>query len=196
MGLARHVGKGMSVAIADYDNDGFMDIFVSNDNERNFLFHNLQGRGFAEVGVESGVAFTEDGVSISGMGADFRDLNNDGRPEVIVTALEGETFPLYMNQGGGFFMPWTYPSGIGFASHRMSGWGVGTYDFNNDGLKDLFIANSHVSENVGLYGNHQYRQPNAVFLNQGNAIFRDVSGLAGPDMRAHLPLAAAPHSEN
>jgi hypothetical protein len=157
---------------------------VANDNERNFLFHNEQGRGFVEVGVESAVAFTEDGVPVSSMGADFRDLNNDGRPDVIVTALEGETFPLFINEGRGFFTSATYQSGIGFASNRMSGWGVGAYDFNNDGLKDLFAANSHVNENVGLYGNHQYRQPNAVFLNAGKAMFRDVTAQAGLAMRA------------
>ena len=181
-GIGQHIGKGMSVAIADYDGDGFTDIFVSNDNERNFLFHNEHGRGFVEVGVESAVAFTEDGVPISGMGADFRDLNNDGRPDLIVTALEGETFPLYLNEGHGFFTPATYQTGIGFASRRMSGWGVGAYDFNNDGFKDLFVANAHVSENVGLYGKHQYRQPNAVFLNTGKAMFRDVTAQAGEAM--------------
>jgi hypothetical protein len=186
-GIAQHIGKGMSVAIADYDDDGFMDIFVANDNERNFLFHNQHGGAFVEVGVEAAVAFTEDGIPVSSMGADFRDLNNDGRPDVIVTALEGETFPLYINQGGGFFMPWTYPSGIGFASNRMSGWGVGAYDFNNDGLKDLFIANSHVSENVGLYGNHQYRKPNAIFANVGKGTFRNVSAQAGTAM--NVPAA-------
>ena len=84
-------------------------------------------------------------------------------------------------------MPWTYPSGIGFASHRMSGWGVGVYDFNNDGLKDLFIANSHVSENVGLYGNHQYRKPNAVFASVGKGTFRNVSPQAGTAM--NVPAA-------
>jgi hypothetical protein len=182
-GIGQHTGKGMSVAVADYDDDGFIDIFVSNDNERNFLFHNEHGRGFVEVGVESGVAFTEDGVPVSGMGADFRDLKNDGRPDLIVTALDGETFPLYLNQGHGFFMPASYQAGIGFASRRMSGWGVGAYDFNNDGLKDLFVGNAHVSENVGLYGNYQYRQPNAVFLNLGKATFRDMTSQAGEAMR-------------
>ena len=182
-GIAPHIGKGMSVAIADYDDDGFMDIFVANDNERNFLFHNQQGRGFVEVGVESAVAFTEDGVPVSSMGADFRDLNNDGRPDLIVTALEGETFPVYINEGRGFFSAASYQSGIGFASRRMSGWGVGAYDLNNDGRKDLFVANSHVSENVGLYGAQRYRQPNAVFLNSGKTTFRDVTLQAGEAMR-------------
>jgi hypothetical protein len=118
------------------------------------------------------------------MGTDFRDLNNDGRPDLIVTALEGETFPVYLNEGHGFFASATYQTGIGFASRRMSGWGVGAYDFNNDGFKDLFVANAHVSENVGLYGEHQYRQPNAVFLNTGKAMFRDVTAQAGEAMHA------------
>ncbi|HXI39168.1 MAG TPA: CRTAC1 family protein, partial [Bryobacteraceae bacterium] len=182
-GIAQHIGKGMSVAIADYDGDGFTDIFVANDNERNFLFHNEQGHGFVEVGVESAVAFTEDGVPVSGMGADFRDLDNDGRPDLVVTALEGESFPVYLNQGRGFFMPASYQTGIGFPSRRMSGWGVGAYDFNNDGRKDIFVANSHVSENVGLYGKYQYWQPNAVFLNVGDANFRNTTSQAGESMR-------------
>lgn len=182
-GIAPQIGKGMSAAIADYDGDDYVDIFVANDNERNFLFHNQQGRGFVEVGVESAVAYTEDGVPVSSMGADFRDLNNDGRPDVIVTALEGETFPLYLNQGRGIFTPDTYQTGLGFASNRMSGWGVGAYDLNNDGWKDLFVVNSHVSENVGLYGNYRYRQANAVFLNSGKRTFLDVTAQAGAAIR-------------
>ncbi len=88
-GIAALTGKGMGLAVADYDGDGFMDIFVANDNERNFLFHNNRGKGFTEVGVRAGVAFTEDGVTASSMGADFRDLDNDGRPDLAVTALGG-----------------------------------------------------------------------------------------------------------
>src|SRR5258707_1449109 len=81
-GIAKHIGKGMGVAIADYDGDGFMDIFVANDTERNFLFHNLGAKAFEEVGVNAGVAYTEDGVTASSMAADFRDLDHDGRPDL------------------------------------------------------------------------------------------------------------------
>jgi len=182
-GVAKHVGKGMGVAIADYDDNGFTDIFVANDNERNFLFRNLDGHSFAEVGVEAGVAFTEDGVPVSSMGVDFRDLNNDGRPDLCVTALGGETFPLFLNDGKGLFTDSTYKVGIGLATNTMSGWGIGAYDFDNDGYKDLFTANSHVSENVHLYGHHQYKQSNAVFQNRRGGGFHNVTKQAGPAMR-------------
>jgi hypothetical protein len=179
-GIGKFVGKGMGVAIADYDGDGFTDIFVGNDNERNFLFRNIKGKSFQEVGVEASVAFTEDGVPVSSMGVDFRDFDGDGRPDIFITALEGETFPLFFNDGNGFFTAATYQAGIGFSSRRMSGWGVGAYDFDNDGAKDLFTANSHSDENIGLFRNYSYRQPNAMFRNNGNRSFRDVSASCGP----------------
>ncbi|MCU1315006.1 MAG: hypothetical protein JWN63_328 [Candidatus Acidoferrum typicum] len=179
-GIARHVGKGMGVAIADYDGDGWTDIFVANDNERNFLFKNRRGQGFDEVGVESFVAYTDDGVPVSSMGVDFRDWSNSGRPGLFVTALGGETFPLFRNEDHGIFTMATYESGIGFASFKMSGWGAGIYDLDNDGYKDLFSANSHVSENADLNPQQQYRQPNGVFQNLRNATFQDVSAAAGP----------------
>ncbi len=182
-GIARHVGKGMGVAIADYDGDGWTDIFVANDNERNFLFKNRRGQGFDEVGVESFVAYTDDGVPVSSMGADFRDWSNSGRPGLFVTALGGETFPLFRNEDHGIFTMATYESGIGFASFKMSGWGAGIYDLDNDGYKDLFSANSHVSENADVNPQQRYRQPNAVFQNLRNATFQDVSAEAGPAVR-------------
>jgi hypothetical protein len=185
-GIAKQIGKGMGVAIADYNDDGWMDIFVANDNERNFLFKNLGGKGFDEVGVESFVAFTEDGIPVSSMGVDFRDWNNDGRPSLFVTALGRETFPLFRNEGTGFFSVDTYKAGIGFASLGMSGWGNGIYDFDNDGFKDLFSANSHASENADEDHEQQYRQTNAVFLNAHNGTFRDVSMFAGPDMQVRV----------
>ena len=182
-GIAKCIGKGMGVAIADYDGDGWTDIFVANDNERNFLFKNRHGQGFDEVGVESFVAYTDDGVPVSSMGVDFRDWSNNGRPGLFVTALGGETFPLYRNEDRKLFTMATYESGIGFATFKMSGWGAGIYDFDNDGYKDLFSANSHVSENADVNPQQQYRQPNGVFQNLGNATFQDVSAEAGPAAR-------------
>jgi hypothetical protein len=183
-GIANSIGKGMGVAIADYDGDGWTDIFVANDNERNFLFKNRGGgRGFDEVGVESFVAYTDDGVPVSSMGVDFRDWSNSGRPGIFVTALGGETFPLFRNEDGKLFTMAAYESGIGFASFKMSGWGAGIYDLDNDGYKDLFSANSHVSENADVNPQQRYRQPNGVFRNLRNVRFQDVSAEAGPALR-------------
>jgi hypothetical protein len=187
MGISEHVGRGMSVAVADADGDGFADVFVANDQGRNFLFRNKGGRAFVEHGVETGVAYTEDGVPVSGMGADFRDLDEDGRPDIFLTALSGEAFPLYLNTADGFFVPSTHAAGLGFATVMMSGWGTGAYDFDNDGTRELFIANGHVSENIAAYGSHRYRQPNAVFQGLGGGRFRDAT----PGSGAALQRAAA-----
>src|ERR1700756_2963445 len=183
MGIAQDIGKGMGVAIADYNDDGWMDIFVANDNDRNFLFRNRGGKAFDEVGVEASVAYTDNGVPVSSMGVDFRDWDNTGRPGLLVTALGGETFPLFHNEGNGWFNDDSYKAGIGFRSLKMSGWGAGIQDFDNDGYKDLFTANSHVSENADLDGQQHYRQPNAVFRNMHDGTFRDVSSEAGSGMQ-------------
>jgi hypothetical protein len=191
-GIAAHIGKGMGLAVADFDDDGFIDIFVANDNERNFLFHNEGGKSFTEVGVAAGVAYTEDGVPSSSMGADFRDVDDNGLPDLIYTALSGETFSVRLNQGKGLFEDFTYQSGIGIGASGMSGWAVGAYDFDQDGHKDLFVSNSHVSENVQLYSHYTYKQRNAVFRNLGGGRFRNVtgeSGLAKEPARAHRGCA-------
>ena len=187
MGISRHIGKGMGVAVADYNDDGWMDIFVANDNDRNFLFRNRGGKGFDEVGIESFVAYTDSGMPVSSMGVDFRDWDNNGRPSIVVTALGGETFPLFHNEGNGLFSDDSYKAGIGFGSFQMSGWGAGIQDFDNDGYKDLFTANSHVSENADIDEKQHYRQPNAVFRNMHDGTFQDVSNQAG----AALQLRAA-----
>jgi hypothetical protein len=151
----------------------------------NFLFRNRGGgRGFDEVGLESFVAFNDDGLSISNMGVDFRDWNNDGLPGLFVTALRAETFPLLRNEGNGFFTSDDFEAGIGLQSMRMSGWGAGIYDFDNDGYKDLFTANSQVNRVPDPETEQEYLQANAVFRNLHNGTFKDVSGEAGPDMRA------------
>jgi hypothetical protein len=178
-GIADQIGKGMGIAVADYDADGWMDIFVANDNQRNFLFKNRRGKGFDEVGVEAGVAYTEDGIPVSSMGVDFRDYRNDGRPGIFITALGGETFPLYRNEGNDLFSMETYPANIGFSTYQMSGWGAGIVDLNNDGYKDLFSANSHVSENADIDPQQHYLQTNAIFENMKDNTFQDVSAHAG-----------------
>jgi hypothetical protein len=191
-GIAAHVGKGMSVAVADADGDGFTDIFVANDQMRHFLFHNVEGLRFVETAVEWGVAFTEDGVPVSGMGTEFRDLDGDGRPDLFLTALSGESFLLYRNTAAGYFVPDIYRAGLGFASVLMGGWGTGAYDLDDDGHKDLFSANSHVSENIDFYMYHHYRQPDAVFRGTAGGRFQDVTPQAGAAMqraRAHRGCA-------
>ena len=193
-GIASHIGKGMGVAVADYDRDGFMDVFVVNDKMPNFLFHNL-GRGkFEEVALQTGAALLDTGNPISGMGVDFRDYNNDGLPDIALDALAGETFPLIRNTAAGLFEDATYSSRMGIESRKYSGWGIGMFDFNNDGWKDLFSANSHVNDRVELFEATEYKQHNAVFLNRGDGTFQDVSETAGLDFltpRAHRGAAFA-----
>jgi len=187
-GIASLMGKGMSVSFADYDGDGFLDAFVANDTTRNFLFHNLAGKRFEEVGEQTGVAYGSNGSALSGMGSDFRDVNNDGFPDIWHTAVEFETFPLYGNRGKGDFSDWTVNSGLGRLTSQMSGWGNGIVDFDNDGWKDLFVARSNVLDNIsGLVPERQYPERNTVFRNLGNGKFEDVSAGAGPDFAKEAP---------
>jgi hypothetical protein len=177
-GIAQHLGRGMGVAIADYDGDGYMDIFVANDDSPNFLFHNISGKRFEEVAVSSWVAYNPSGKTISGMGADFRDVNNDGRPDIWFTALPTELFPLFINRGGGEFEDATVSSGLAWATQGMAGWSNAIVDLDNDGWKDLFAARSNVLDPV-LASARSYKEPNAVFRNLGNGKFQDVSAMAG-----------------
>jgi hypothetical protein len=180
-GIAQHIGKGMGVAFADYDDDGWVDAFVANDTVQNFLFRN-QGNGrFAEVGLRAGVGLNENGLAVSSMGVDFRDINNDGRPDLFTTALSNETFPLFLNRGGGVFQDMTYPSRLGFLSLPSGGFGNGVFDLNNDGWKDIFTAGSHVMDNQELYSSRRSKQPNRVFANLGQGTFADAAAAAGPD---------------
>jgi len=192
-GIAGKMGKGMSVSFADCDGDGFLDVFVANDTTRNFLFHNIGGKKFEEIGLEAGVAYSAYGTALSGMGSDFRDVNNDGRPDIWHTAIEHETFPLYLNRGGGNFSDATVNSGLAQATVNSSGWGNGIYDLDNDGWKDLFVARSNVMDNISLvYPDRRYAEPNSVFRNLGNGKFENVSSKAGSDFQleaAHRGVA-------
>jgi len=187
-GISAQFGKGMSVSFADYDGDGYMDAFIANDTTRNFLFHNLGGKRFEEIGEMAGVAYGANGTALSGMGSDFRDLNNDGQPDIWHTAVEFETFPLYRNRGGGDFTDATVSSGLGQMTSQMSGWGNGIADFDNDGWKDLFVARSNVLDNINkLVSDRQYPERNSVFRNLGNGRFEDISIGAGPDFQKPAP---------
>jgi tetratricopeptide (TPR) repeat protein len=193
-GIAKHIGKGMGVAIADYDDDGFIDVFVANDTLPNFLFRNKGRGGFEEVGLAAGVAVNDSGRPVSSMGVDFRDYDNDGLPDLILSALEGETYPPFKNLGKGYFADATWTSGLGPETVKRSGWSLGLFDINNDGLKDLFTVNAHVNDNIELYNNQSYRQPNSVFVNTGGGAFLDASHEAGADFqikRAHRGCAFA-----
>lgn len=165
-GIRSHPGKGMGVGVADYDLDGRQDLFVTNDGGYEFLFHNT-GNKFEEVAFNAGVALTEDGNFISGMGLDFRDFNNDGYPDIAYVALNNQTFPMYENTGKGDFTEVTSPTGMREASMGMAGYGAGLYDLDNDGWKDLFVSRGHV-ESMPLPGT-EIDQYNTVFHNPGKA---------------------------
>jgi enediyne biosynthesis protein E4 len=182
-GVAKSIGKGMGAAVADYDGDGRMDIFVANDSMRNFLFHNLGNCKFEEVGLMSGVALSDDGLPVAGMGADFRDFDNDGRPDVAITDMINDSYLLFRNSGGApFFDDITASSSFRTATRPLTGWGIGIYDFDNDGWKDIFTANAHFPA-LGEYLAVPSPLPNSIFRNLGNGTFSDVSKSAGKDFQ-------------
>lgn len=165
-GLRKHVGKGMGVGVADYDLDGRPDLFVTNDTYYNYLFHNT-GHQFEEMAFETGVALVEDGAFISGMGVDFRDLNNDGYPDIVTVALNNQTFPIWRNDHGKSFEEITDVSGMRALSLHMGGYSPALFDFDNDGWKDLFVTRGHV-EAFDKPGTH-VAQHNTVFRNLGSS---------------------------
>jgi hypothetical protein len=186
--ISQYVGKGMGVAFADYDNDGFTDIFVSNDTFENYLLHNKGDGTFSNVALGAGVAYNAFGNAIAGMGADFRDIDNDGRPDIFETAMFGEGFPLYKNLGDGQFQDVTAAAGLAAQTGRSTAWGVGVFDFDNDGSKDLFTANADILDNSMELAHRPFPLPNRVFRNKGNLAFDDVSPKAGATFQV-----AAPH---
>lgn len=190
-GISKYVGKGMGMAFADYDNDGFTDIFVANDTFENYLFHNKGDGTFTNVALAAGVAYNAFGNAIAGMAADFRDIDNDGHPDIFETAMFGEGFPLYRNLGDGQFTDLTAASGLAASTSRSTAWGVGAFDFDNDGLKDLFTTNSDILDNSMRLAHRPYPLPNRVFRNLGNLRFEDLSAKAGSSFRTPAPHRGA-----
>jgi hypothetical protein len=177
-GIRSHLGKGMGVGIADYDGDGLPDIFVANDKLFNFMFHNKGNTRFEEVAFESGVALPEHGNLISGMGVDFRDLNNDGYPDIALVALENETFPVYQNDWKGGFTEVTAKSGMTLLSTPMSGYSIHMADLDNDGWKDIFVSRGDV-QSPAMAGRRQIDQPNTVFRNVPGGKWSALTAEAG-----------------
>jgi hypothetical protein len=182
-GIAKHIGKGMGVVFADVDGDGLTDIFVANDSVRNFLFRNRGDGTFKEIGIEAGVALRDDGFAIAGMGADFRDLDNDGKPDLVVSGILNDSFLLFRNLGGRKgFEEYAQRTGLLLGTRQLTGWSLGMFDFDNDGWKDLFFALSHLAQ-LDRYLGRDSALPNRIFRNFGGSRLEDVSPGAGPDFQ-------------
>ena len=176
-------GRGLGVVWGDYDNDGDPDIYVANDTNDNYLYQNNGHGKFTNVAFYAGVALGENGEMGSGMGTDFGDFNNDGFLDLIVTNFQDEVAILYKNEGNGFFSDITYISGIGEKTLSTLGWGTTFFDYDNDGDKDLFVANGHVCDNINqIYPEKTYSQTNQLFENLGNEVFREVTIPFGRDL--------------
>jgi enediyne biosynthesis protein E4 len=175
-GFAKELGKGMGVAIADFNRDGYMDVFIANDTVRNFLFINQRDGTFKESGYEWGVAYDENGNAHSSMGADAKDYDNDGWPDLFYNNLKGQIWGLFRNLNGKYM---SYVSGLSHVarlSERSSGWSNAFVDYNNDGWKDLYSSNGDIDD-MGRIS----RQPDTMFENVDGKEFRDVSAQLGPD---------------
>ena len=180
-GIAAKKGHGLGVAFADYDGDGYTDIFVANDVTDQFLFHNNGNGTFSERAVEAGAALTNSGKTLSGMGAVFQDYDNDGLPDILVTQLPHEPYVLYHNDGHGVFSAQELEAGFGALSGRSSGWGVGLEDFDNAGWKDAFVVQGHVFDNVQTYDSSvQYRESPLLALNRAGHFEKADAGSSVP----------------
>ena len=181
-GISALKGRSLGVAFADYDDDGFTDIYVTNDGMRQFLFHNNGNGTFRECALEVGASLSGDGKPLSGMGVVFQDYDNDGLPDVLITVLPREVYALFHNDGDGVFSYRSLESGLGLLSAASSGWGVGLEDFDNDGWKDLFVAQSHVLDNVEQIDHMlHYKQPPLLALNHNGKFERAAeSGADAP----------------
>jgi hypothetical protein len=179
-GLGALAGNGLGVAFADYDEDGWPDIYVANDSDPNFMLHNLGDGAFEEAALWAGVAVGGEGQPQAGMGTDMADVDGDGLVEVFVTNLDRETHSLYQNLGGGFFADVTVESGLARETLPFVGFGTAFFDFDNDTDLDLAIANGDVLDNVGLFRDDAtYEQRNLLLANDGTGRFTDVGPVSG-----------------
>ncbi len=172
-------GKGLGISIADYDRDGKVDIVVANDSMLEFLYHNKGDGTFEEVGLTAEIAVDADGKTYAGMGVDFQDYDNDGLPDLVITNLANQKYALYRNNGDSSFTYDSYMSGIGGMTLLHSGWGIRFLDYDNDGRKDLLIAQGHDLDTIELnFPQLRYKEPMLLARNTGKG-FVDVSAQSG-----------------
>ncbi|MDE0014475.1 MAG: FG-GAP-like repeat-containing protein [Candidatus Poribacteria bacterium] len=173
-------GKGLGVVSADFNNDGAPDLYVANDDTRNDFFYNNGDGTFSEISLLAGCAYSFDGIAQAGMGVAVDDYNGDGWIDIFVTNLSYETNALYRNNGDGTFTDVIYESHLGKESFHFVGFGTGFLDADNDGWRDIFIANGHIIDNIeDTHDVLTYRQPNQLFRNRGDNTFREISKDAG-----------------
>jgi hypothetical protein len=175
-GIGRVLGKGMGIDIADFNGDGRMDVFIANDTERNFLFINQGDGTFKEQALLYGVAYNELGATVSGMGSDAKDFDNDGMVDIVYNDLAGQVFGLFRNAGGHSFDDVTRATHLQALSLPFAGWSMGFIDYDNDGWKDIYSANGDVDNFAP-----NSKQHDTMFKNLGGKSFVDVSGQMGPD---------------
>ncbi|MCX6626704.1 MAG: VCBS repeat-containing protein [Candidatus Solibacter sp.] len=186
-GLGKLPGNGLGIAFNDFDRDGWPDILVANDKLPQQLFRNNHDGTFAEAALAAGVAYDEDGATFSGMGVNFEDYDNDGWPDIFIGDLANQRYALYRNRKGTFDYV-TGATGLGSISVRHSGWGTAFVDYDNDGWKDLFVAQSHVMDNIELSQPAvRYLEP-LLMLRNVKGKFEDVSKFCGPAFQR--PMAA------
>ena len=179
-GIAKPLGKSWGVVATDINNDGWLDLFVANDTVQNFLFLNKKNGKFAEIGLEAGVAFSQDGRERGGMGVDSADYDQDGWQDLFVTNVDQEMYSIYHSSQDLTFEDLAGPMGLGRTTLLMSGWGVKFFDYDNDGNLDLFIANGHPDDKIEEHSSHVgYREPLLLFHNNGRTL-ENVSVGAGP----------------
>ena len=179
-GVYNPIGHGLGVVFGDYNNDGYIDLYVANDTTQNFLYHNNGDGTFIDVSLFAGVGFSENGRTESSMGTDFGDYDNDGYLDIIVTNFQDEVNTLYHNDGNGFFSDVSFASGIGAASLKYMGWGAHFFDYDNDGDEDIIAANGHLFDNVEMFDDvATYPQINHLYRNDGKGKFTEVSAQSG-----------------
>ena len=179
-------GKGLGIAIADYDRDGKIDLAIANDSMPEYLYRNRGDGTFEETGLTAQIAVDGDGRTYAGMGIAFQDFDNDSLPDLVITNLANQKYALYRNNGDGSFTYDTYVAGLAPMTLLHSGWGIHFLDYDNDGFKDLLIAQGHDLDTVELnYPQIQYKEPMLLARNLGNGTFVDVSKQSGSVFSQH-----------